>query len=66
MNPAIRNKVETELRSLLSEGWLYVGKSCSGHVCTIALRHTNGKRAQLCARHDSCLLFINGRFRKEL
>lgn len=55
-------KVAQELRSLLSEGWIYIGKVDQQYF----LRHPNGNRAMINQARDCSSLFINCRFVKKL
>ena len=55
-------KVAQELRSLLSEGWMYVGKVDHKYF----LRHPNGNRAWIYQGLGCSSLYINGRFVKQL
>lgn len=55
-------KVARELRSLLSEGWIYVGKVDQKYF----LRHPNGNRATIYQWSTYSELYINGHFVKDL
>lgn len=55
-------KVAQELRSLLSEGWIYVGKVDQQYF----LRHPNGNRAMISPTFFCYSLYINNRFVKNL
>ena len=55
-------KVAQELRSLLSEGWIYAGKVDQQYF----LRHLNGNRAMISQGLGCSSLYINNRFVKIL
>lgn len=55
-------KVAQELRSLLSEGWIYIGKVDQQYF----LRHPNGNRATIIQQYNYSALFINKHFVKFL
>lgn len=51
-----------EYRSLISEGWIYVGKVNSIYC----FRHPNGNRATLVYNQEKTSLYVNGQYRKDL
>lgn len=53
-----------ETRSLLSEGWLYVGRFEYGTQVVTSFRHPNGNRAKVKINDTSCELYINSKLVK--
>lgn len=58
-----------EVRSLLSEGYLYIGECVQQYQNKVTrimyFRHTNGNRARI-EVDNKAYLFINGKFKKIL
>lgn len=53
-----------ELCSLLSEGWIYVGRFKDNERSIIGLRHPNGNRAKIVVSPRYWELYINSRLVK--